>query len=223
MELSFWESKWRKGQTGFHMSEVYSPLVTYLPQFELPEKATILIPMCGKSLDIHWLANQGFHVIGIELSHIAVSQIMERSDDVFTQTTTADFSVYHAKKSQLEIWQGDIMKMQPGWISAADLVYDKAALIALPNKQRAPYARKIKSLMKEQGQIFQQTFEYPQDEMSGPPFSVLTKELEEYYGKHFNIQLLMQKSAEVLRQRFEKRGLQSFLIEKIYRLNPYLN
>ena len=223
MELSFWESKWRKGQTGFHMSQVYPPLITYLPNFNLDEGAKIVIPLCGKSLDINWLANEGFHVTGIELSDIAVAETIRRANDNFTESTKAGFTIYRAKNTGMEIWQGDFMKFKPGWIPKADLVYDKAALIALPPSQRAAYARKITPLLKEKGQIFQQTFEYQQLEMNGPPFSVRNEELMKYYGENFHIALLEQWEASDLRKGFAKRGLQSYLKEKVYRLTPYRN
>jgi len=223
MELSFWESKWRQGQIGFHMSEVYPSLRTYLPKFGLDADATILVPLCGKSLDINWLADQGFHVIGVELAVEAVQEVIRRTPDDFMISTKAGFSIYRANSMPMEIWQGDIMKLQPNWVSKADLVYDKAALIALPPEKRYKYTCKVQSLLTDKGAIFQQTFEYPQSEMNGPPFSVRTEELKEYYGDTFAIELLLEQEAPNLLQRFQNRGLHSYLIEKIYCLSPQVN
>jgi len=219
MELSFWKSKWNKGETGFHMQEVYLPLKQYISHFNLSDLSTICVPLCGKSLDVLWLSEQqNYQIIAAEISGIAVNQMMKTSPYSFNKLQKGPFTVY--KHDRLQIWEGDFMKLHPKWIPEIDLIYDKAALIALPSYQRTDYVRQIKSLIKRKGQIFQQTFEYNQSEMDGPPFSVPQKELQKLYGTAFDIELLYEKSANQLLQRFGKRGLQSYLKEKIYRLTP---
>lgn len=219
MELSFWQSKWRKGQTGFHMDEVYPQLKQYLGTIPLPERANILVPLCGKSRDLHWLHKQGFTVIGVEISPIAIEHIKNQDGESYSRYQKGSFKVY--KRPQLQLWQGDFMKLKLSWLPPIHLVYDKAALIAIPPLERVNYASKITDILSTSGgHLFQQTFEYNQPEMEGPPFSVPRNELEDHYGKEFNIELLMEKNATELLERFGKRGLHSYLKEKIFHIYP---
>ena len=42
-------------------------------------KISILVTLCGKSLDLLWLCEQGHDVVGVELSEIAVKQLFEEN------------------------------------------------------------------------------------------------------------------------------------------------
>mgnify|MGYP000992455332 CR=1 FL=1 len=66
MDHGFWLERWRNGQIGFHNSEVNGMLLRHHAQ--LGAAARVLVPLCGKSLDMGWLAAQGHEVVGIELS-----------------------------------------------------------------------------------------------------------------------------------------------------------
>ncbi len=63
MNISYWKNRWEKGNTGWHMDHVYSLLPKLWPQFNLPANAKVLVPLCGKSLDLLWLLQKNFHVI----------------------------------------------------------------------------------------------------------------------------------------------------------------
>ena len=219
MELSFWQSKWEKGQTGFHMEKVYPPLMQHIDSIPLPEDANILVPLCGKSHDLYWLRNQGYNVIGVEVSPIALKHIRDQNSEPFSHYQKGSFKIF--KCSRLQLWQGDFMKLKLSWLPSIHLVYDKAALIALPPLQRVYYAHKVEQILSSgHGRLFQQTFEYEQTEMEGPPFSVPQSELEDHYGPNFNIELLMEKDAPELLERFQKRGMKSYLEEKIFHIYP---
>ncbi|MBN2730806.1 MAG: hypothetical protein JXR26_00120, partial [Balneolaceae bacterium] len=120
----------------------------------------------------------------------------------------------------MELWQGDVFKLQKRWLPAIDAIYDKAALIALPPEMRKVYAITLKSLLQPHTQIFINCFEYNQNEMPGPPFAVFRDELESLLGDQFNIKLLHTQSLFDELIKFQRRGLHSYLKEKIYRLSP---
>ena len=67
-----WLDRWKENRIGFHESEVNQHLRRYLPQFDLPRGACVFLPLCGKAHDIAWIAAQGYEVIGIELSQLAI-------------------------------------------------------------------------------------------------------------------------------------------------------
>ena len=77
MDRDFWLHKWQIKQIGFHRSQPHSRLLQFVDQLGLLPGDTIFVPLCGKSIDIHWLLAQGYQVIGVELSSIAVEELFE--------------------------------------------------------------------------------------------------------------------------------------------------
>ncbi len=74
MDAEFWKQRWENNQTGFHLDEVNPFLPRFWSQLHLPEKGKVFVPLCGKSLDLLWLREQGHDVCGVELSPLAVQQ-----------------------------------------------------------------------------------------------------------------------------------------------------
>ncbi|HEX6983333.1 MAG TPA: methyltransferase domain-containing protein [Balneolaceae bacterium] len=218
MEISYWQSRWRKNKTGWHLNEVYLLLPDLWPSLSLKAGARILVPFCGKSLDMQWFTDHGFHVTGVDVSEKALQEFMERSRKSFSSYQEHGLSVFRSKN--IELWQGNFQKLPINNMAPFDAIYDKAALIALPRKMRAKYAQKALQLCDPATQMLLQTFEYGQDEMAGPPFSVDEDELQKLYGKQFDLALLYQKQKPELLEKFQRRGLLSYLIEKVYHLKP---
>ncbi|MEL7832963.1 thiopurine S-methyltransferase [Fodinibius sp. Rm-B-1B1-1] len=218
MEISYWQSRWRKDNTGWHMDMVYPPLPKLWKRLNIKSESRILVPLCGKSLDLHWLAEHSQKVIGVDVSHKALHTVMEKYPETFSQTSSHNFTVY--KSSSLELWEGDFMKLPTKEITPIDLVYDKASIIALPPKMRPQYAQKILDLCGNTTRILLQTFEYIQEEMNGPPFSVDEKELQKLFGHNFRLQLMHEQSKLEELEPFQQRGLSSYLTEQVFYLTP---
>ncbi|HKJ30390.1 MAG TPA: thiopurine S-methyltransferase [Balneolales bacterium] len=216
MELSFWRSKWKKGQTGFHSPIVNPNLKKFWPEFSVKNKGTVLVPLCGKSLDMLWLRDMGYKIIGVEISEIACHDFFEENKLSYQKRSFASFSIFEG--NNISIWQGDFFKLVSSYIPKLVGIYDRAALVALPEPKRLQYSKKILALSSDFTHIFLHTFEYPDNEMKGPPFSVSEKEIHVLYGKNFQIERL--KSVDILsnNEKFQKRGL-SELMEKIYHLH----
>ena len=68
MDAQFWHQVWQQDQLGFQLAEAHPLLRAQLAA--LPPGDSVLVPLCGKSPDLHWLA-QHYQVIGAELSQIA--------------------------------------------------------------------------------------------------------------------------------------------------------
>lgn len=218
MEISYWQSRWRNDKTGWHMDKVYPLLKKYWPELDLEPNASVLVPLCGKTLDIDWLAKLGHRVVGVDISEKAIRTVINRNNLDVTRSTKGSFSVFRSQN--IELWCGDFMKLRKSLIPANDVVYDKAALIALPPDQRTAYTQHIQALTQPHTQILLNCFEYDQQEMTGPPFSVHEDELHRLYGSQFTITLLHNQSILDDMRRFQQRGLRSYLNEKFYLLQP---
>lgn len=218
MELSYWQARWRKDKTGWHMQQVYPHLKTYWPVLALPAGAAILVPLCGKSRDLIWLKEKQYKVIGVEISEKAAELFFNENGLSFEKTRQGPFNIYSSEN--LSIWNGDFFKLRPSALPEIDAIYDKAALIALPKEKREEYAGHSIGFTQTHTQILMNTFEYNQEEMSGPPFSVPYQEVLQLYGGHFEIELLHEASILKDLPKFQTRGLSSYLTEKLYHLKP---
>lgn len=216
MDISYWQSRWNKDKTGWHMEDVYPLLPEYWPKMEVSPGDVVLVPLCGKSLDMLWLAEQGYKVVGVEVSKKAV--------DEFAETHFADFSRYSShglqviKSNNITLWQGDFLKFPSSPIETIDVIYDKAALVAFPPDKRELYANKIVELNSNNTRMLLQTFEYNQKEMTGPPFAVFIEELQRLYEEKFDIIELCRKARNDLLTKFKLRGLQTYFDEILYLL-----
>lgn len=218
MEISYWKSRWRKGNTGWHLDHVFPPLTKLWPTLSVPKDATVMVPLCGKSQDLQWLADQGHHVIGVEASSQAIEEFIAASPESFTRTKRYGYIIFYSPS--LALWQGNFLTFPDQAVENIDAIYDKASLVALPPDKREEYAAKLLELCSPHTQLLLQTFEYNQDEMTGPPFSVPLKEVLALFGNHFNIHLLQKESMLADVQKFQQRGLSSYFVEMIYHLYP---
>ena len=218
MEISYWKSRWGKNNIGWHMDIVYPPLAKLWNQLSIKSDARVLVPLCGKSLDLQWLAEQGHHVTGVEVSRKALQQVMQQYPEEFTRDASHGFTIY--RSNLLELWEGDFLKLPAHEISAIDIIYDKASIVALPPEMRTEYVSKLVELSNDSTQMLLQTFEYDQAEMTGPPFSVDEQEVKNHFSDRFEIALLHEQSKLDELEKLQQRGLSSYLREKVYHLTP---
>ncbi|KRB09851.1 thiopurine S-methyltransferase [Achromobacter mucicolens] len=180
MDAEFWLERWREGRTHFHQTRVTPLLQKYWPSLDVPKGGKVLVPLCGKSLDMVWLAAQGHQVLGAELSKLAVEQFFDENE---LRPVIHD-SVYgtHYVAGNIEIVCGDIFKLDAQVLSHCVGVYDRAALVALPDAMRADYVRHVYGQLSPSYRGLLITLDYPQEEMAGPPFSVVDSEVQAIFS-----------------------------------------
>lgn len=178
MEADFWVQRWREGRIGFHEGRPNTLLEAHLA--ELGAKRTVLVPLCGKSEDLAYLAGHGHQVIGVEL-------VSEAARAFFTEhglepqiERSGEFEVFQA--GSVRIFAGDFFALSADQTGALDALYDRAAIVALPLALRERYARHVRSLLQPGSTGLTITFDYPQELRAGPPFSVPDEELRTIYA-----------------------------------------
>lgn len=226
MDLNFWHDRWERGETGFHQP-VLNPYLAYCygekgSSVDSRSSLRVFVPLCGKSQDMQWLSQNGYNVIGIECSPIAVKDFFEKSVASLEMTETDRYIKYTAHagtsgKARLEIIQGDFFELVDSDIEGVTDVFDRASLIALPEAMRKSYAGKMAELLNPGVRILLITMTYPPHEMEGPPFSVSEEEVQDLYGENFKIDKLLVKNILSTEQKFQQQGLTS-LLETAYKL-----
>ncbi|HEY6079775.1 MAG TPA: hypothetical protein VIW29_13260, partial [Polyangiaceae bacterium] len=166
---------WREGRIGFHRADVNPQLALHLPL--LSDCVRVLVPLCGTSADLDWLAAHGLEVVGIELSELAARAFFEERGLQPQRRQEGAFVVY--QHGAVQIWVGDFFATDEATLGSFDAVYDRAAMIALPEAMRARYTAHLPTLLTPKAKLLLLTLHF--DAEGGPPFSVSPEEVERSY------------------------------------------
>ena len=215
MEKNFWLERWEREETGFHQGEINPYLRQYWEELHQPEGGEIFVPLCGKSLDMLWLRSQGYDVLGVELSSVAVQAFFEENGCIPQHVPHDKFDCCEADR--IRILCGDFFDLKREELTKVHAVYDRASMVALPPEMRKSYVQHLVSILQPSTQILLITFDYPQSEMQGPPFAVSIAEVEALYSEYAEIRLLKDADVLVENPRFAARGV-SRLHEHIFLL-----
>jgi len=205
MQAEFWHERWEKGEIGFHQHDFNHHMQSFIDRLKVPAGAHILVPLCGKSLDMLWLARRGFQVTGIEISELAASAFF--LENGLEHEATGQPGAVTWQGEGVTILCVDFFTVQKADLGRVDAVYDRASLIALPADMRQGYARRIARLLDEGVRSLLVTLQYPQEEMRGPPFSVPPAEVRSLFGERYGIQHLHAEDCLANEPRFRKKGL----------------
>jgi len=186
MDPDFWHWRWQENKIGFHESDTNPLLVKHFDALSLSDGARVFIPLCGKTLDIHWLLAKGYRVVGAELVETAIQQLFAELGVEPDITEVGAFKQYSAQG--IDIFVGDFFNLSDAILGPVDAVYDRAALVALPEAMRKRYARHLITVTNKAPQLLL-SFEYDQSLVPGPPFSVGPDEVHEYYEGYYTITL----------------------------------
>ncbi|MDY7576997.1 thiopurine S-methyltransferase [Herbaspirillum sp. RTI4] len=215
MESDFWLERWRDGRTYFHQTRVAPLLQKYWPSLSLTTGGRVLVPLCGKSLDMVWLAQQGLRVLGVELSPLAVEQFF--AENALHPIRHESAQGQHFVAGNIEIICGDIFKLDAATLSECIGVYDRAALIALPPEMRQRYVQHVYGQLAADYRGLLMTMDYAQEQMEGPPFAVRDDEVQALYAEHSEATIIDRRDMLDKEPKFAERGITS-LDAVVYRL-----
>ena len=217
MKASFWHALWEKAEIGFHQQNVDVHLAQFWNRLELGAGQRVFVPLCGKSLDMLWLAGEGHPVTGVEISPLAVEAFFDENQLHPKRSQEGPFEVWEADEIRLLL--GDFFALAPQHVADCAGVYDRASLVALPPAMRADYARHLGSILPPGIPALLLTYEYDQTERAGPPFAVSEAEVLELYAPSYGVELLYRHDALTPDSPWRRQGL-TWIEEKVYRLSP---
>jgi thiopurine S-methyltransferase len=187
MEASFWHQRWERNQIAFHGHVPNPLLVANFKLLSLPKGARVFVPLCGKSLDVHWILSNDYRVAGAELSEIAIKQLFAELH--LKPTITAMGKVSRWSANDIDIFVGDIFDLTRNDLGRVEAIYDRAALVAFPEGMRSHYAAHLMDIT-DRGPQLLICFEYDQRRADGPPFSVGAEEVARHYQASYDRKLL---------------------------------
>ena len=168
-----WLQRWSEGRIGWHEDEGNASLKKHWRA----SGCRVLVPMCGKTPDLVWLAEQGNDVVGVELSRVAVEAFFEEQGLGY-DIEDGDIPVYRARRLPITIYCGDLFEFEG---LACDAHYDRGALVATAAERRPDYARQVSALLGPMPEQLIIALEYDETIAEGPPFSVPADELLGYW------------------------------------------
>ena len=191
MNPEFWHERWQDKRIGFNQPKVNPLLIKYFSHLKLPKGSRVFAPLCGKSIDMLWLAEQGYEVVGIELVESAVQEFFAEQNILPTVNEHVDDSAIKCYQSQFKgqtitLWVADIFALSATDVGSIDAVYDRAALIAMPPDMQPQYSEQVTILSNNAPQLLL-TLNYDQNEWAGPPFSISHEQVQQYYSPHYQI------------------------------------
>lgn len=220
MEPGFWHERWERAEIGFHQQDINVHLQRFWKQLELQSGQRVFVPLCGKSLDLLWLAGEGHPVTGVEISPVAVEAFFREHDLRPRRQREGALEIWEA--DEIRILLGDFFALEPRHLADCAGVYDRASLIALPPAMRERYARHLDTILPPGMRMLLVTMEYDQSVSPGPPFAVGEAEVRALYESAHEVELLYIRDALSGESRWRDRGL-TWLWEKAYRLTRRAN
>jgi len=219
MESSFWHSHWQENKIGFHQSKYNSRLISLWPSLQLPKGAEVFVPLCGKTLDMLWLHEQGFKVLGVELSEIATAAFFDENKLPYEVTQSGSLQLFTGadKAAGIRILAGDMFAMQPAQTAGVSAVYDRAALVAMPPEMRQQYVDKLAALLPINATGILISMNYDPSKMNGPPFSVPDDIVRALLEPYYSVSVLEHSEGPERLGNLQGRGLDT-LEEHVYRI-----
>lgn len=182
-----WRARWQEGRIGFHLPQPHPALTHYWPSLGVPDHAKVLVPLCGKTLDMRWLAEARHPVLGVELAPEAIEQFLAQSSAPVSRYQQAGFNI--SRQGNIELWCGDFFHLHIQQASEIGAFYDRAALIALPEATRQRYAFHFAQLTPPGAKGLLVSVSH-QGEGGGPPYSVPPQEVESLFMPNFRVSRL---------------------------------
>jgi thiopurine S-methyltransferase len=187
MEIDFWAARWKEGRIGFHEGRTNAFLARHVDLLG-PAPRRVLVPLCGKTEDMAFLASRGHHVIGIEAVEDAVKAFFDEHELV-PQVEQHNEHIRGYSAGRVTILAGDVFACTKELVGDVDALYDRAALVALAPNVRPRYVAHLRKLLAPQSRGLVITFDYDTSKFEPPPYSVTEAEVRHLYGGALVVQV----------------------------------
>lgn len=178
---NYWSHRYESGQTPWIINHVHLALEKFFDKLNPgghPKK--VLVPMCGMSVDMSWLADKGMEVIGVDISRQAVTSFVSQSGQDWTVAAApklgSDAQTFTRKDGKIKLYCGDVLKFTEKLEGKFDMVYDWFGLHVLNPQKRLIYGKTLKKLLNPGGRLLLEAIAYDknllQDENFKPPMPV---------------------------------------------------
>lgn len=175
------------------------------------------MPLCGKSWDMKWLADQGHTVVGVEVAQKPVEQFFSEQKVDFTKTPVPNLegTLYQSRDKKILVYCCDFFKVSPKTLGQFDAIWDRAAMDAVNRPDRAKYGEVLRSLMAPGCRCLMAALQYDETKHPGPPHNVSDEAVNEAFKKGCVVNIIGIEDAtqDILESwKFDKMNERIFLI-----------
>ncbi|XP_068225242.1 probable thiopurine S-methyltransferase [Palaemon carinicauda] len=189
--LDQWKNRWQENKTGWHQSDVNFALLNHGPLLLTEPGRRILVPLCGKSLDMKWFYDAGHTVVGIEGIEMPISEFFSEHDIPHVIERFPDGKLYKSENGRLLMYCCDLFKLNAAILGKFDAVWDRGSLVAIYEEDRESYAKLMKSILAPDFRYLANIVQYtPNEKFSGPPRNIPMETLQKLYGDVCKIKIL---------------------------------
>lgn len=170
LSKKYWNDRYKKGQTGWDIGYVATPLKVYFDQIK-NKGLRILIPGCGNSYEALYLLELGF-------TNLTLIDLSKKITDSLRN------NLQNYSHNQVSIFTGDFFELN----GIYDLIIEQTFFCALDPELREKYVKKMASLLPGNGKLVGLLFnkEFPKN----PPFGGNKKNYRQLFTSGFRIQVL---------------------------------
>ncbi|KAL4629845.1 thiopurine S-methyltransferase [Arapaima gigas] len=219
MHLSEWENRWQEGKISFHRPHVNKMLKSNIDVFMGGRKEVrFLFPLCGKAVDMKWLADMGHSVVGVEVSEKGIKQFFEEHNLTYTEESVPAIpggKLFKSSDGRISLYHCNFYDFSSSVAGQFGGIWDRGALVAINPCDRQRYATLIVSLMNKDCRYLLDTLVYNPELFEGPPFFLSDEDIRNLFGNDCDIQLLQ--TEDITEQISKAWGLDS-MIEKVHLL-----
>ncbi|XP_075907728.1 putative thiopurine S-methyltransferase isoform X2 [Nelusetta ayraudi] len=224
MDLGEWEGRWQEGRIGFHQQQVHKMLESNIERVTAGRTGVrFFFPLCGKAVDMKWLADMGHSVVGVEISEKPIKDFFEDSNMTYVEEPVPAIpgaKVFKSSDGNVSLYQCDLFNFSSSIAGQFGAIWDRGSLVAINPKDRERYAALITSLMAKDCRYLLDTLLYNPELYPGPPFFVPDEQVHSLFGSTCDLELLQ--SVDALTERHKSWGL-DFLTENVFLLTVKSN
>ncbi|XP_012558685.2 thiopurine S-methyltransferase [Hydra vulgaris] len=219
---SSWEKNWVNNKTLWHLNFVNPFLQKYFHMLSIEAGKRIIVPLCGKTMDLIWLYQQGLVVVGVEFASIPCTRFFEDNFLSYTIENHGSYNVYKHDE-RLIIYQGDLFEFDVQNLGGYfDFWWDRGGLVAMVVKEQQKYVDHLRSLMHQSKfSALMESYEYDSSLRAGaPPQSINKKQLQDLFTDSVKLEELDRVSEDDLPENYTaKLGCSSTLVFYLITLN----
>lgn len=157
-----WETRFAADDTPWERHDLHPAMLAWAKAGEFAPGSRVIIPGCGRSPELAFLAAQGVNVTGADLSPTALA----------AQRKTLDAAGLDAT-----LLEGDVLAHRPD--TPYDAVYEQTFLCAIPPRLRSDYERALIEWLKPGGRLLALFMQ--KNVLGGPPYGCALPAMHELF------------------------------------------
>ncbi|KAL8583791.1 hypothetical protein ACOMHN_036426 [Nucella lapillus] len=219
-----WIQRWNDRAIGFHIFATHPMLLKHVNVLEDGRSnLRILMPLCGKFWDMHWLAQRGHTVVGVEVAERAVHEFLKEYPYSHTARPVpgVEGTLFQTHDKKIQIYCCDFFKITPEEVGVVDAVWDRGSMVSINVCDRPRYAQVMQSVMSKHCRYLLSALNYDETKYTGIPHHLGDEAIREVF-ENTNTVTEIDCSSNVVEKDHKKIWGLDWLREKIFLITPKL-